>query len=195
MVIAGIETAETAGNIANLLFSLSLLFCGVLVGPTAMPGFWIFMYRVSPFTYLVEALLAAAVANAPVTCAANEYLHFTAPKGLTCGQYMEKYIGLAGGYLQDNGTADCSFCQVDSTNTYLAGVNIYYSHVWRNFGIIFGYIIFNVAAALAIYWLARVPKKNRNKNMVMSKAITGKALTIQKEQKEKKTIRTKMFMI
>ena len=28
MVIAGIETAEAAGNITNLLFSLSLIFCG-----------------------------------------------------------------------------------------------------------------------------------------------------------------------
>jgi ATP-binding cassette, subfamily G (WHITE), member 2, PDR len=45
-MIAGIATAEAAGNLANVLFSLCLLFCGVLVGPTAMPGFWIFMYRV-----------------------------------------------------------------------------------------------------------------------------------------------------
>lgn len=28
MVVAGIETAEAAGNITNLLFSLSLIFCG-----------------------------------------------------------------------------------------------------------------------------------------------------------------------
>lgn len=28
MVVAGIETAETAGNIAQLLFSLTLMFCG-----------------------------------------------------------------------------------------------------------------------------------------------------------------------
>jgi ATP-binding cassette, subfamily G (WHITE), member 2, PDR len=28
MVVAGIETAETAGNIAQLLFSLTLIFCG-----------------------------------------------------------------------------------------------------------------------------------------------------------------------
>jgi ABC-type multidrug transport system permease subunit len=27
-VVAGIETAETAGNIANLMFSLTLVFCG-----------------------------------------------------------------------------------------------------------------------------------------------------------------------
>lgn len=30
MVVAGMATAETAGNIANLLFSLTLVFCGVL---------------------------------------------------------------------------------------------------------------------------------------------------------------------
>ena len=28
MVIAGVETAEAAGNITNLLFSLSIIFCG-----------------------------------------------------------------------------------------------------------------------------------------------------------------------
>jgi len=28
MVIAGVETAETAGNLANLMFSLTLIFCG-----------------------------------------------------------------------------------------------------------------------------------------------------------------------
>ena len=45
MVIAAIDTAETGGNIANLLFSLSLIFCGVLASPQTLPGFWIFMYR------------------------------------------------------------------------------------------------------------------------------------------------------
>ena len=28
MIVAGIETAETAGNVAQLLFSLTLIFCG-----------------------------------------------------------------------------------------------------------------------------------------------------------------------
>lgn len=51
MIIAGISEAEMGGNIANLLFSLSLIFCGVLRGPSALPGFWIWMYHVSPFTY------------------------------------------------------------------------------------------------------------------------------------------------
>jgi len=45
MMIAGIADAETGGNLANLLFSLSLIFCGVLASPTSLPRFWIFMYR------------------------------------------------------------------------------------------------------------------------------------------------------
>lgn len=53
MVIAGLPDAETAGNIATLMFSLMLTFNGVLQSPSALPGFWIFMYRVSPLSFLV----------------------------------------------------------------------------------------------------------------------------------------------
>ena len=158
MVVAGISTAETAGNIANLIFSLSLLFCGVLVGPAAMPGFWIFMYRVSPFTYIVEGLLSASVSGAPVSCAANEFLKFQAPQGLTCGQYVGQYIELAGGYLSDENARACEFCPLSDTDAYLAGVSIYFRNAWRDFGIMWAYIGFNIGAALFIYWLARVPK-------------------------------------
>jgi ABC-type multidrug transport system permease subunit len=55
MAIAGIADAETGGNIAQLAFSLTLVFCGVLVGPKALPGFWIFMY-VSPFSPLPPSM-------------------------------------------------------------------------------------------------------------------------------------------
>ena len=163
MVIAGIETAETAGNIGSLLFSLSLLFCGVLVPPTAMPGFWIFMYRVSPFTYLVEGLLSTAVSGTTVTCAANELLRFSAPANLTCGEYMGTYIEFAGGYLLDKAATECQFCQVQSTDTYLAAVSIYFEHAWRDFGIVLCYVVFNMVAAVGIYWLARVPKAKAEK--------------------------------
>ncbi|KAI1615041.1 ABC drug exporter AbcA [Exophiala viscosa] len=158
LMIAGIATAEAASNLANVLFSLCLLFNGVLVGPKAMPGFWIFMYRVSPFTYLVEGLLAVGVANAPVTCADNELLHFRAPSGETCGTYLKSYISEAGGYLIDSNASQCEFCTLDNTNTFLELSSISFDHRWRDFGIIFVYIAFNILAATAIYWLARVPK-------------------------------------
>ena len=134
-IIAGFETAEAGGNIANLLFMLCLIFCGVLANPDTMPRFWIFMYRISPFTYLVSAMLATGVANTNVECAANEFMKFLPPDGKTCGEYMQTYIGAVGGYLQDyNTTEECSYCTMSETNTFLAAAGSNYSDRWRNFG-------------------------------------------------------------
>lgn len=158
MAIAGVETAEVGGNIANLAFSMSLIFCGVLASPTAFPGFWIWMYRVSPFTYLVDAMLAVGLANTEVTCASNEYLHFEPASG-SCSSYMAPYIARMGGYLENpTSTTNCSFCTIRDTNIFLASVSSSYSHRWRNFGIMWAFVVFNVFAALALYWYVRMPK-------------------------------------
>lgn len=115
------------------------------------------MYRVSPFTYLVEGILSTAVANTPVVCRPEEYLQFAPGNGQTCGDYMAPYISFAGGYLQDKSATDmCSFCLLDNTNTFLSAFSISYANRWRDFGLLFVYIIFNVAAAIGLYWLARV---------------------------------------
>lgn len=161
MIIAMFETAEAGGNIANLLFMLCLIFCGVLARPDTLPRFWIFMYRVSPFTYLIDAMMSVAVANTSVECAANEFLKFDAPSGQTCGEYLELYMGAFGGKLEpgtSNNTGGCSYCPLDKTNTFLATVSSSYDNRWRNFGILWAFIVFNIIAALALYWLFRVPK-------------------------------------
>ncbi|EDN99553.1 hypothetical protein SS1G_02407 [Sclerotinia sclerotiorum 1980 UF-70] len=158
-IIAGMETAETAGNVANLMFSLCLIFCGVLASPTALPGFWIFMYRVSPFTYLVSGMMATGLANTEVVCDSIEYLHFNPPPSKTCGDYLNPYISVAGGYLNNpEATTNCEFCSIQDTNVFLAAVNSYYGDVWRNWGLLWVYIAFNVAGAIGMYWLVRVPK-------------------------------------
>ena len=183
MVIAGIGDAETGGNLANLAFSLTLVFCGVLATPTALPGFWIFMYRVSPFTYLVEGMLATAVSDTAATCAANEFLNFSPPSGQTCATYMQAYMARAGGYLQEGtaqSTDNCSFCQIDSTNSFLAQIATDPSHKWRDFGIMWAYIIVNVFGAIAFYWWVRVPKTPKNKEE------TGGQQDRQQEQEAKK---------
>ena len=118
------------------------------------------MYRVSPFTYLVDGMISTGVANQEVHCADNEYLTFSPPSGQTCGAYMQPYIAQAGGYLQDSDALqNCKFCTYDSTNIFLAGISANYKDAWRNYGILWVFIIFNVAGAVTIYWLARVPKK------------------------------------
>lgn len=48
MTIAALPDAQTASAIVTFLMIMMTLFSGVLQGPTALPGFWIFMYRVAP---------------------------------------------------------------------------------------------------------------------------------------------------
>lgn len=158
------DTAEAGGNLANILFTLCLFFCGVLATPTTMPGFWIFMYRVSPFTYLISALLSTGLANTNVTCASNEMVQFTPPAGQNCGDYMADYISVAGGYLQDkNATDTCNFCSIADTNVFLTSISSSYDHRWRDFGIGMVFIVFNIVASLGLYWLVRMPKGTKDK--------------------------------
>ncbi|KAL4922188.1 ABC-2 type transporter-domain-containing protein [Aspergillus aurantiobrunneus] len=168
MVIAGIELAETGGNVATMLFSLCLIFCGVLSSADAMPGFWIFMYRVSPFTYLVSAMLSTGLSGTNVECEAVEYLTFNPPANQTCEVYMRDFMdSTRSGYLQDPGaTSQCAFCTMDTTDTFLSSVGSKFDEAWRNFGLMWVYIIFNIAGAVFIYWLARVPKGKKTARTV-----------------------------
>lgn len=169
MLIAGIESAEAAGGLGNMMFSLTLIFCGIL--SQNFPRFWIFMYRVSPFTYLTSALLAAGLANNRVECAQREYIHFDPPSGKTCGQYTTIYQKTFGGYIGNpNATTDCAYCTVGDTNVFLRALKSEYSTLWRNFGILFAFIIFNVVASLALYWLIRMPKSKDDTGKKMIRA-------------------------
>lgn len=157
-----IEYDVTAANLATLCYTLALSFCGVMTQPNQMPRFWIFMYRVSPLTYFIDATLAIGVANVNVECADYEYVRFSPPQNKTCGQYMQKYIKSAGtGYLADpSATDECKFCLISKTNDYLRSVSSTYHHRWRNYGIFICYIVFDYAGAVFLYWLARVPKNS-----------------------------------
>lgn len=161
LCVASQEVAQSAGHIASLLFVLSLSFCGVMVTPNNMPGFWKFMYRVSPLTYFIDGVLSTGIANSKVECSDYEFVTFTPRSGQNCGEYMALYIDAAGtGYIKDSGaTVKCSFCPASSTNAFLKMVSSNYSHRWRNYGIFLCYICFNIFASVFLYWLARVPKR------------------------------------
>ena len=144
-------------------------FCGILSAPDALPRFWIFMYRVNPFTYLVSSLLSATLGAAPVECAANEFQRFSPPDGQTCGEYLQDYLSMAVGYITDPAaTTACQYCRMRNTNEYLAGVGVDYANRWRDWGIMCSFIVFNICAAVFLYWLVRVPKRRKS---IGSKAV------------------------
>lgn len=85
--------------------------------------------------------MTTALANTDVVCSDIELLAFDPPSG-TCGEYLQSYIAASGGYLVDpSATTNCSFCSISSTNTFLAGVSNSYSNRWRDFGLLWAFVI------------------------------------------------------
>ncbi len=115
--------------------------------PFPLLGWWRWMYRVSPYTYLVEGLLGYALGHQPVTCSSVELVPITPPAGQTCAQYMGPYIAQVGGYLADPSASDtCQFCQYENTDGFLENsFNIFYANHWRNLGIFAAFIVINVS--------------------------------------------------
>ncbi|KAF1940999.1 ATP-binding cassette transporter [Clathrospora elynae] len=161
MVGSAIKSAPVAANIAVVLYQLMLLFCGVLAAPAILPRFWIWMYRISPLTYLVSGMMSASIADVSVTCQASETVNFTSPPNMSCGKYIEPYVRDHGGYLLNPEEVDrCSFCPWTTTNSYLSTVGIESVHKWRDFGIFLVFVLVNIFFALVLYEFTG-PKKHR----------------------------------
>ncbi|OAA69680.1 ABC-2 type transporter [Cordyceps fumosorosea ARSEF 2679] len=159
MTIAAMPDAQTASSVVTVLVLMSILFNGVLQPPNALPGFWIFMYRVSPFTYWIGGIVATMLHGRQVECTMQETQIFDPPAGETCGSYLQPLAGQAPGTLQNPGaTADCQYCAYKVADQFLAGSKIYWGQRWRNFGIMWAYIIFNIFMAVFFYYIFRVRK-------------------------------------
>jgi ABC-type multidrug transport system permease subunit len=119
------------------------------------------MYRVSPFTYFFSGVLSVGLGNSHITCAPEELLRFSPPLSTNCSTYLAPYIAEYGGYLTPQSmasTTECVFCAGNDTNVFLKSVSADYGDRWKNFGIFCVYIVFNIMAAIGLFWLARVPK-------------------------------------
>ncbi|KAL4809544.1 ABC-2 type transporter-domain-containing protein [Aspergillus unguis] len=156
-IISALPDAETGGTIATLMFMMTLVFNGVMQPPSALPGFWIFMYRVSPLTYLIAGITATGLHGRAIECTGEEVSSFNPPQGQTCGEYLQAFLSVAPGQLYNpSATQNCQYCSLTSADQYLASSNIYYSQRWRNFGIGWAYIGFNIFGTVALYYMFRV---------------------------------------
>ncbi|KAH7067711.1 ABC-2 type transporter-domain-containing protein [Paraphoma chrysanthemicola] len=159
MIIAASPDTQTAGAVVTLLFAMTMIFNGVFQPPQDLPGFWIFMYRVSPLTYIVGGIAAAGLHGHPVQCSESETNIFNPPSGLTCGAYLESYLEEAPGQLYNpTATSHCQYCPLSDSDQFLSLSAISWSLGWRNFGIVWAYIIFNICMAMMLYYIFRVKK-------------------------------------
>ncbi len=113
------------------------------------------MYYLTPFSYLLEGFLGAAVHDVPVVCESSEFARFSPPPGQTCQQYTQAFIQQAGGYVQEQ-AGICEFCQYANGDEFVsclteypfgslftndreqaASFNVFYSNIWLDYGVFF----------------------------------------------------------
>ncbi|GKT42486.1 ZEB2-regulated ABC transporter 1 [Colletotrichum spaethianum] len=164
-VIAPFETADLAAVPASLIAILSMTFCGIGITREQLPAIWSdFMYYVSPLTYLASGALSTALHGINVTCSPDEIVRVPVQQGISCVEYMGPFVQNTGGILVDMGSVDvCGWCSLRTSDEFLKRFGISFGDRWRNFGILWAYVVFNIAAALGLYWLGRVPKKQELK--------------------------------
>jgi len=160
-VAAMAPNAEIAALIFSFLFSFVIIFNGVLQ-PFRELGWWQWMNRLSPFTYVIEGLVGQALGRRNITCSPVELVTVEPPSGMSCGQYLGPFISSAGGYLTNSdATSACEYCSFSTTDAFLGqSFNIFYSHRWRNVGLLCAYIAFNTFALFTLMYLFRLRSWN-----------------------------------
>ncbi|KAK7561902.1 putative ABC transporter [Phyllosticta citricarpa] len=102
-----------ASLLVPIFFLFIISFCGIMVPYDSLTGFWkSWMYWLSPYTYLVEPLVALVTHDVPVRCEEHELAVFTPPPGQSCGGYADPYVAAVGsGYVQTNADGSCGYCR------------------------------------------------------------------------------------
>ncbi|KAG2364667.1 hypothetical protein BDR07DRAFT_1450169 [Suillus spraguei] len=150
-----IASMAPTSPVASMYFTTLIIFIMIFDGvvqPFNQLNWWKWMYRVSPFTYIIEGLLGQAIGGQSVSCSSTEFVSVNPPKGLTCGNYMGPFMNFSGGYLTNPEAAEgCQYCYAKIADQVMySRFNIEYSNHWRNLGIVFGFAAFNI---LAVFWL------------------------------------------
>ncbi|OBA28057.1 hypothetical protein HANVADRAFT_51777 [Hanseniaspora valbyensis NRRL Y-1626] len=147
----------SASMINSNLFAMMMLFCGILQPKAKMPSFWTFMYKVSPLTYVVQSMTLPIVHGKKVVCQPTELLPLEAPSGQTCGDFLATYTENNPGYINNpDSTGICEYCPYNTEDQVVEHFGVYWDQRWRNFGLIWAYIIFNFVAMLVCYYYMRV---------------------------------------
>ena len=107
-----------------------------------MPKFWrSWLYQLDPFTRLIGGMVTTALHQLPVNCKPWEFNAFTAPSGMSCGEYMQPFFDAHGpGYLADNSTSSCEYCAYRAGDQFYEPLGLTFGNRWRDLGIFLCFI-------------------------------------------------------
>jgi ABC-type multidrug transport system permease subunit len=101
----------------------------------------------------LEGFLALLTDGLPIRCDPEELAIFPAPQGQSCSSYAGSYAQSVGGYVETQPDGLCGFCQYSSGTAFAASFNVFPRYIWRDFGIVWAYILFNFAVVFFCTWL------------------------------------------
>ncbi len=138
---------------SSLFFALMVVFCGAMQPFSMIPAFWKYtVYYESPFTYFLENMMTELFDHRAVICDSNEFALLMPQDEMTCGAYMKDYIKMKGGYLRsDSDRVYCTYCSYASGQEFTNNLHMYFKNHWRNFGIMWAFVIGNIVLMLAAY--------------------------------------------
>lgn len=142
-MIAALTPSAFIGSLINPPITIILvLMCGVTVPPPQLPKFYkSWVYQVDPFTRLISGMVTNELHGREVVCRTTELNSFTAPSGMTCGEYMADFFAAGGpGYLVNNSTSSCDYCAYKNGDQFYAAFDIDFETRWRDLGIFMAFV-------------------------------------------------------
>ncbi|PWY76774.1 ABC multidrug transporter [Aspergillus eucalypticola CBS 122712] len=145
-------TISTSTLITGICTFMALTFNGVMQPPHALPGFWMFMYRVSPFTYFVAGVTSTQLHGVAVNCSSAELAVFDPPSGQTCVEYLGDYLKTVPGRLMNpEAMTSCEYCPYSNADQFLAEREYRFDRRWMDFGVGWAFVGFNLGVAVLVY--------------------------------------------
>ncbi|KAJ2157085.1 ATP-binding cassette transporter snq2, partial [Coemansia sp. RSA 552] len=160
--IASFVANDVVAAMLNPIFStMMILFCGVAVPYAQMPKFWrSWMYWATPYLYYVEGVITNDLHGAEVRCRDNEHFIFEPPSGQSCAEYAGGWVEQAVGYINNpNATENCQYCPFKVGDEFYQSLDWSFAHRWRNFGILMGFVVFNIAFTVLMIRVYKVNKR------------------------------------
>ncbi|KAJ1797698.1 ATP-binding cassette transporter snq2 [Coemansia sp. RSA 2399] len=160
--IASFAPNDIIAAMFNPIFTaMIILFCGVTAPYAQIPKFWrSWMYWLSPYMYYVEGVITNDLHGSKVVCRSDEFYTFDPPSGQTCGDYAGDWVSSAAGYINNlDATSACEYCAYKVGDEYFTTLNWSFTHRWRNVGVMFGFIVFNIAFTALMIKIYKVNKR------------------------------------
>lgn len=105
----------------GFFFMFCNTFAGTLSPEPVTPAGWRWYYNVSPLFYLGEGVTTDVLQDLQISCDPSETSVFTPPTGMSCGDYAQRFLTTATGYLLNPGSnASCEYCRYKDGQSYVS---------------------------------------------------------------------------